>query len=311
MGCFRSTNETRSSSTTIPASDNWIGEYAVLLANNGGPLLAGIVITGSSYWPNAKDNATGWSSLVLDARSSGLKNIPDVTTSGGKPLTRPADGQIDDTVANNSEGAQRIMNLSRELSLPWRPVVVVVGTQMTDVADAYLIDRSVAERVVVVAALGSYAAPNGAMNAPNGELDPWADWIVAQRFQYVQVSAFYDQTGDVTTAELPSLPSNPLGSEMATKQPNLFTITTASDQVGILSVGLPAFVVGGPARIARHLGGVRFHPGAAAGAERQRQRLDRHTDRDAPRRFSPLADAARARHSRFLTPNRRYVGRPA
>ena len=72
---------------------------------------------------------------------------------------------------------------------------------MTDIADAYLIDPSVVDRVVVVAALGTYTAPNGAMNPPNGELDPWADWIVAQVFQYIQVSAFYDQTGDVTAAE--------------------------------------------------------------------------------------------------------------
>ena len=65
---------------------------------------------------------------------------------------------------------------------------------------------------------------------------------MAQRFQYVQVSAFYDQTADVTTAQLPSLPSNPLGAEMAMKQPNIFTITTAADQVSVLAVAVPAFV---------------------------------------------------------------------
>ena len=40
------------------------------------------------------------------------------------------------------------------------------------------------------------------MAAPNGELDPWADWIVSQKFlRYVQVSGYYDQTADVTTAQ--------------------------------------------------------------------------------------------------------------
>ena len=80
------------------------------------------------------------------------------------------------------------------------------------------------------------------MNPPNGELDPWADWIVAQKFQYIQVSAFYDQTQDVQTSQIPNLPANALGSEMAAKQPNLFKVPTASDQVGVLAVGLPAFV---------------------------------------------------------------------
>ena len=36
------------------------------------------------------------------------------------------------------------------------------------------------------------------MGIPNGEMDPWADTIVAGRFRYVQVSAFYDQLTDVT-----------------------------------------------------------------------------------------------------------------
>jgi hypothetical protein len=224
------------------ASDNWIGEYAVLLAQSSGPPLAGIIVTASSYWPDATANTKGWNDLLTAAQSSGLSNLPAVTTSMGKPLVRPADGQILSTTKNDSLGGQLIVALSKQLSLPWRPLVVLVGTQMTDVADAYLIDPSVVDRVVVVSSLGTYAAPNGAMNPPNGELDPWADWIVAQVFHYIQVSAFYDQTQDVQTSQLPNLPANALGAEMAAKQPNLFTVATASDQVSVLAVGLPAFV---------------------------------------------------------------------
>lgn len=224
-------------------TDNWVGEYAVLLANSGGPPLAGIVIGGSSYWPDVEANATGWTNLLAAARSSGLRNLPDVTRSMGAPLSRPPDGQIDSTIANRSAGAQLIVDLSRRLSLSWRPVVVLAGTQLTNVADAYLIDPSVVDRVVVVAALGSFAAPNAVMGGPNGELDPWAGWIVAQRFRYVQVSAFYDQTGDVAEAELANLPQNSLGAWMAAKQPDLFKIPTASDQVAVLAVGLPKFTV--------------------------------------------------------------------
>jgi hypothetical protein len=224
------------------ASDNWIGEYAVLLAQSSGPPLAGIIVTGSSYWPDAAANTRGWNDLLTAAKSSGFANLPPVTTSLGKPLVRPADGQILSTAKNDSAGAELIVERSRQLSLPWRPVVVLAGTQLTDLADAYLIDPSVVDRVVVVAALGTYSAPKGAMNPPNGELDPWADWIVAEVFQYIQVSAFYDQTGDVTTADVPNLPQNALGMEMAMKQPNLFAIVTAADQVSVLSVGLGKFV---------------------------------------------------------------------
>jgi hypothetical protein len=222
-------------------SDNWLGEYAVLLANNGGPPLAGIIASDTVYWPDGNGNATGWGKLVAAARASGLANLPDVTLSTGAPLVRPADGQVDSTTPNRSAGAKLIVDLSRKLSLPSRPLVVLGGAPLTNVADAYLMDPSVVDRVVVVAALGEYAAPTATMNGPNGDLDAWADWIVAQRFRYVQVSAYYDQLGDVTAADLSRLPQNALGNWMRDKQPDLFTIPNASDQVAVLSVGLPTF----------------------------------------------------------------------
>ena len=133
--------------------------------------------------------------------------------------------------------------MSRQLSTPSRPVVVVSATSLTDIADAYLVDHTVVDRVVVVAALGNYAAPNGIMAGPNGDMDPWADWIVAQRFRYIQVSGYYDQTGDVTAADVPNLPKNTLGARMALVQPMIISQATASDQVALLAVALPEFVV--------------------------------------------------------------------
>jgi len=223
-------------------SDNWMGEYAALLANNGGPPLAAIIVNKSAYWTDGVANTSGWKRLVAAARTSGLKNIPDVITSSGSPLVRPTDGNVDSTVPNDAMGARQIVELSRQLSVPRRPLVVVCGGALTNVADAYLIDHSVVDRVVVVAALGSYAMANGVMASPNGELDPWADWIVTQRFTYVQVSSFYNQINDVTDAQIPDLPSRPLGAWIADKVKNIFNVSTASDQVAVLAVGLPSFV---------------------------------------------------------------------
>jgi len=223
------------------SSDNWVGEYTMLLSNNGGQSLVGIVIGASNYWPDLNANVPGWTKMVSAARSSGLANIPDVTVSAGTPLNRPSDGQIDSTLPNRSAGAQRIIDLSRELASPSRPVTVLVGTQLTDLADAYLVDRSVVERTVVVAALGSLNLPKVLMTGPNGDLDPWADWIVAHRFKYVQVSAYYDQTADVTAAELSNLPKNPLGDWIAAKQPNILALDVAADQVTVLAVSVPQF----------------------------------------------------------------------
>jgi hypothetical protein len=223
------------------ADDNWQGEYAVLLANSAGPKLAGIVIDTSPGWQDIDANIAGWRGLVAAARASGLRGVPDPTASIGPRLVRPASGEIDDTSPNRSEGARLIVDAAARLSLPYRPLVVVTGGRLTDVADAYLVDRTITDRVVVVSSLGTTTASGGAMAAPNGEMDPWADAIVTARFRFVQVSAFYDQLTDVPTARLSELPANPFGAWIAAKEPKIWDLPEAADQVGVAAVGIPTF----------------------------------------------------------------------
>jgi hypothetical protein len=78
-------------------------------------------------------------------------NVPDPIGTDNQPLRRPADGNIDSTLPNGSDGAWFMLEKSFELFQPGRPVVVACGGALTDVADAYLLDPSVSERVVVVA----------------------------------------------------------------------------------------------------------------------------------------------------------------
>jgi len=186
-------------------------------------------------------NVAGWRGLVAAARASGLRDIPDPTASIGPALVRPASGQIDDTAPNRSEGARLIVDASARLALPYRPLVIATGGRLTDVADAYLVDRTVTERVVVVSSLGTTTASGAAMAAPNGEMDPWADAIVTARFRFVQVSAFYDQLTDVPTSRLSELPANAFGEWIAAKQPKIWSVPEAADQVAVVAVGVPAF----------------------------------------------------------------------
>ena len=224
-------------------SDNWQGEYAVLLANGGGPKLVGIIVGTNPNSPNIDDNLAAWQNLVTAARASGLRNIPDPIPSIGAPLTRPQSGDMDATQANHSEGAHAILDAANEYSLPYRPLVVLTGGRLTDVADAYLMDPSVTDRVVVVSSLGGLTSPGGAMGAPNGEMDPWADTIVTAGFRYVQVSAFYDQLTDVPASRLSELPANAFGQWIAAKQPNIWNDPLAADQVAVAAVGIPTFAV--------------------------------------------------------------------
>jgi hypothetical protein len=220
--------------------DNWQGEYALLLANGGGPKLAGLIVNTSGPWPDLEANVNGWRQLVAAARESGL-TAPDPIASVGAPLVRPSSGQIEDTAPNRSEGARFIVDSSLELSLPYRPLVVVTGGRLTDVADAYLVDPTVADRIVIVSSLGAASDTGAAMGAPNGEMDPWADAIVTTRLRYVQVSAFYDQLTDVPASRVADLPANRFGAWIADKRSRVWNLPEASDQVAVAALGFPNF----------------------------------------------------------------------
>ena len=222
--------------------DNWQGEYAILLANSGGPALVGIIVNSSPPWPNIDTNLYGWKHMVKAARDSGLQNIPDPIASVGPALVQPSDGNIDETQPNRSAGANFVIDASRRLAQPYRPVVLVTGTRLTDVADAYLVDPTLPERVVVVSALGTTTSGGGEMGMPNGEMDTWADVIVAKKFRYIQVSAYYDQLTDVPSTLLSQLPDNPFSSWIASKQPDIWDDLLAADQVGVAATAIPGFV---------------------------------------------------------------------
>lgn len=224
------------------STDNWSGEYAALFANHGGPRLAGIIVNATPYAPDLDANVAGWAELVTRARNSNLQDIPDPLRSEAAQLVVPADRLIASTRPNGSAGAKLILRMANELALPGQPLVVVSGAALTDVADAFLLDPTVVDRVVVVAQLGSAGGPGAGMGAPNGDFDPWADWIVAQYFTYLQVSVSYDQGADVTAADVGKLPGNPLGTWMASKRATLASLQGTPDQGPLLALAAPAFV---------------------------------------------------------------------
>lgn len=223
------------------AFDNWQGEYA-LLSIAAGLEITGLVVNRGGGWQNLNSNVQGWQALVDAAGASGIAGAPDPIASDGPSLLRPESGDLDDTVPNGSEGAKLLVEVSKRVDAETKPLVIVTGGRLTDVADAYLLDPSIRDRVVVVSSLGQLSDEGAAMGVPNGESDPWANEIVAQRLRYVQVSGFYDQTADVPAARLDELPDNALGTWIAEKQPRILSNPVASDQVSILAVALFGFV---------------------------------------------------------------------
>jgi hypothetical protein len=223
------------------ARDNWQGEFAMTLASSGQIQLTGIVVDASIIYPSLIDNLAAWQSMANAARESGMKGIPNPIASAGPQLQRPASGDIDATTPNSSDGARFIVDTSARLATPTRPVVVATGSRLTDLADAYLLDHSVADRVVVVASSGQTNGQIISTGWPNGDLDPWATTIVVVKFRYVQVNAYYAQEDDVPPARAAQLPTNSFGTWMTSKLGDILDVDEATDQNSVIASAMPSF----------------------------------------------------------------------
>jgi hypothetical protein len=155
------------------AGENWMGEYAMLLASSGGPRLEGIIVTTGGKNTDLYENRDGWVAMVEAARNGGLAaNIPDPRGSTSVPLAKPMSGIIEDTAPERSDGANLILEKANSVSLPYLPLVVVAASRLTDVASAYLMDPTVAKRIWVVASVGNLTSSGANIDRPNGEMDP-------------------------------------------------------------------------------------------------------------------------------------------
>jgi hypothetical protein len=223
------------------ARDNWQGEYAALLASTGQLRLRGLIVNSSAEYPSVETNVLNFREMLWAARESGLEHLPEATASIAPALTRPASGTIEDTVPNGSEGARLILDAAAAHGTAVHPLAIATGGALTDVADAYLLDPTVADRVVVVASLGQTAGEGAQTFEPNGNRDSWATTIVVSRMRYVQVNGYYDQLLDVPETRAAELPNNPFGRWMADKRADILNLLQACDQISVLAVALPWF----------------------------------------------------------------------
>lgn len=223
------------------ALDNWQVEYAALLASSRRARLVGIVVNSNAEYPSLETNSADFRGLIAAGRQSGMTQLPDPTASVAPALARPGSARIEDTSPNYSEGARLILRAASEHGTRLRPLTVATGGALTDVADAYLMDASVAERIVVVASLGSSDTTGARTEDPNGDRDAWATIIVTERLRYVQINGYYDQLLDVPADRVSELPSNAFGAWMAAKRTKLLDKLVACDQVSLLAAALPWF----------------------------------------------------------------------
>jgi len=112
------------------------------------------------------------------ARRSGLKGISDAVPGCDRAFDPPASGRVEDTRIVPSPGSELIVAEARKAT-PDKPLVVFVGGPLNTVANAYLMDPTIAERMVI--AMTDLRGYNGQ--------DAWANYIVATRCKLVNYGA--------------------------------------------------------------------------------------------------------------------------
>jgi hypothetical protein len=192
------------------AVDVYTDEYLLALASLGEIRLKGMITTISivpdNQWVKPEDYEREVSSrqkLATAAKASGFKNVPVPVRGPMGMLKRPDSGRIRDTVPFNSEGTRLIVEEARKATKE-KPLVIVAGGQLTSAADAYLMDPSIADKVVV----SWLCLRNHDMGQYNGWADPWAAYIVLKKLRLVQFGSV--PTPKVQKSDLKELPSSPL-----------------------------------------------------------------------------------------------------
>lgn len=158
--------------------DVYTDEYLMALSGVGEIQLKGIVTT---YSPGEYPKFVKGRKYIMDlALKSGLKNLPELFSGTNKKLTRPESNRIEDTEPLDIDASHFIVSQAIKAS-PEKPLVIITGGQLTSVANACLLDPSIADKVVVMGVFG------GTKIDYNAALDPWAWTIIMSRLRVVSI----------------------------------------------------------------------------------------------------------------------------
>jgi hypothetical protein len=173
-------------------TNDYVDWYLMALASAGEISYRGISTTSSIAPHNRYVDAArfDWevanrTNIVLAGRNSGFRNVPNPVRGPRGHLLKPSSGRIEDTKSLNSVGTQAILAQARAASAA-KPLVVCMGGQLTAAADAYLLDNSIADKMVVV----SVDSPSG-FTYYNGWCDGWAAYIALVKLRLVNFPVNY------------------------------------------------------------------------------------------------------------------------
>jgi RNA polymerase sigma-70 factor (ECF subfamily) len=221
--------------------DVYTNDYVMALASAGDIKLRGMItstteppvntlVPPGGFETTAKNEAEG----VLHARNSGFRHIPDTTRGSNARLLEPESGIIEQTAPIGSEGSSLIIKEALAAT-PEKPLVVLAGGQLTTIADAYLRDPSISNRVIVsyIGGLTPYD-----MSDYGSWSDPWATYIVIQRMRLVVFSRPTWNAASVPRDRLAELPDSELRDWMIYKHDKFNDRELGTDADATIAIGL-------------------------------------------------------------------------
>jgi len=204
-------------------TNDYVDWYLMALASAGDIDYVGIS-TSSSIPPynkhmtakHLRKSVERRSKIVRLGRESGFRNVPDPVAGTVGNLKKPASGKIADTRPLDSPGSRQIIREAHKAK-PTKPLVVCVGGPLTAVADAYLLDNTIAEKVIV-AFLDNH---NAGMYGFNGWSDGWAAYIVLRKLRLVQFTTPRKSAAQIPKKRLLELPASPARDFMIASTPDV------------------------------------------------------------------------------------------
>lgn len=193
--------------------DMYTDEYIMALAASGDISLKGIITTISyvDAWQKPEIQfetvVNGREELVGIAHRSGMKNIPKAVTGPLAALKRPSTGRIEDTLTIDSPGSRLIVEEAQK-ACKEKPLVIIMGGQSTVVADAYLLDPTISEKVIIAWNAADESGTN--FSEYNGWVDPWGTYIIISKFKTVIFGPVCKQVPIVPKRQLIELPDTEL-----------------------------------------------------------------------------------------------------
>jgi len=220
-------------------ANDYVDWYLMALASAGGIHYRGISTSSSvaPYNRHMPADVLGEcvalrTRMVAIGRASGLSNLPEPVAGTRGNLIRPASGRVEDTTPIDSPGSRQIVREARTATTE-KPLIVCVGGPLTVVADAYLLDKSVADRLVV-AWLDNY---RDGMYGFNGWSDGWAAYIVLEKLRLVQFTVDSNPFASVPKARLQDeLPASPMRDFMVGIKPDVVAPAGDADGPPAISV---------------------------------------------------------------------------